>query len=254
MATWDPNQYLRFEDHRIRPPMELIDRIPPIDVWEGWDLGCGTGNVTRLLAERFPAANLHGVDSSDAMVEAASNVPGIEWHLGDVAAWDPGHDVDLVFSNAALHWLDDHDGLFPRLMGHLRPGGVLAVQMPRNFDGPAHQLLYETARDPRWADRTEALAGWDPVAEPGLYYDLLAPHASTVDIWETRYMQVLHGEDPVAEWTRGTAARPFLEAAGPDAATFFSDYAARLRMVFERRADGTTLLPFRRLFLVAVKA
>ncbi|MDX1691428.1 MAG: methyltransferase domain-containing protein, partial [Acidimicrobiia bacterium] len=187
MQAWDPGQYLRFEDHRLRPAVELVHRIPPIEVWEGWDLGCGTGNVTRILAGRFPEAHLTGLDSSEAMIDEASSVEGIDWVAGDVADWDPGHAIDLIFSNAALHWLDDHDSLLPRLMGFLRPGGVLAVQMPRNFGEPSHQLLYETARDPRWADRTAHLAGWDPVDEPSAYSDRLSGVSSSIDLWETRY-------------------------------------------------------------------
>jgi trans-aconitate 2-methyltransferase len=253
MPTWDPDQYLRFADHRLRPAIELIDRIPPIEVWEGWDLGCGAGNVTALLAERFPEAHLTGLDSSPEMIDTASATPGIEWVVGDIDTWDPGHAVDLIFANAALHWIDDHDSLFPRLMRHLRPGGVLAVQMPRNFSEPSHQLLYETARDPRWADRTADRAGWEPVDDPARYYDRLAPEASPIDLWETRYLQVLDGDDPVAQWTKGSAARPFLEAAGDHAAAFFRAYAERLREAYPKRPDGRTVFPFRRLFIVAVR-
>jgi trans-aconitate 2-methyltransferase len=249
MPTWDAAQYLRFSDHRLRPAIDLIARIDA-EPAEVWDLGCGTGNVTALLAARWPDAVVHGLDSSAPMLDRARAIAGIDWVEGDIATWDPPEPADLLFSNAALHWLGDHATLFPRLASRVRPGGTLAVQMPRNHGEPSHRLLADVARSPRWAGPVREAIRPAPVAEPSRYHDLLAPLMSDLDIWEVEYLQVLHGDDAVAEWTRGTAARPFLEAAGDRAGEFMAEYAARLREAYPPRADGTTLFPFRRLFIV----
>jgi trans-aconitate 2-methyltransferase len=160
--------------------------------------------------------------------------------------------LDLIYANAALQWLGDHEGLLPRLLGGLRPGGALAIQMPRNFEAPSHALLREIARIGPWADRLAGVLDSPPVATPEWYYDLLAPHADTVDVWETVYLHVLDGEDPVLSWTRSTALRPVMQRLDKECFTAFEvAYAARLREAYPRRADGRTLFPFRRLFMVA---
>ena len=159
------------------------------------------------------------------------------------------------FSNAALHWVGDHGTLLPRLLGGVRPGGVLAVQMPRNFEAPSHALLRATAESGPWADRLAGVLDWRPVAAPEWYYDLLAPHAGLLDLWETMYLHTLDGDDPVLSWTRGTALRPLMQALdGEDRAAFEAAYAARLREAYPRRVDGRTLFPFRRLFIVAQRS
>jgi len=249
MPTWDAAQYLRFSDHRLRPAIDLISRIDA-EPTQVWDLGCGTGNVTALLAARWPDARVHGLDSSASMLELARAITGIDWVEGDIAAWAPPEATDLVFSNAALQWLGDHAALLPRLVDRLKPGGTLAVQMPRNYDQPSHRLLADVARSPRWAGLLADAIRPVPVAEPAWYHDLLAPLTSELDIWEVEYLQVLHGVDPVAEWTRSTGARPYLEAAGGRAEEFMVEYADRLREAYPPRPDGSTLFPFRRLFIV----
>jgi trans-aconitate 2-methyltransferase len=254
--TWNPDRYLAFADHRTRPAIDLLARVPPRDAERVVDLGCGPGNSTRLLAERWPAAMVVGVDSSNDMLASARR-SGIAatWLEADIATWAPDRAPDLIYSNAALHWLGDHETLLPRLLACVAPGGVLAVQMPRNFEAPSHALLRATAESGRWADRLAGALDWRPVAAPEWYYDLLAPHAGTLDIWETVYLHVLDGDDPVLRWTRGTALRPLLQALdGADRAAFEAAYAARLRTAYPRRVDGRTLLPFRRLFIVAQRA
>ena len=187
------------------------------------------------------------------MLTTAREVPGIRWVEGDIADWSADGPADLIFANASLHWLDDHDELFPRLVASLAPGGVLAVQMPRNFDEPSHRVLYEVARLEPWADRVAHRAGWQPVDEPPVYHDRLAPVCSRVEVWETVYYQVLRGENAAAEWVKGSAARPFLEDLGDDAEMFYAEYTRRLQPHYPRRPDGTTLFPFRRLFLIATR-
>ena len=252
MEDWDPAQYLVYEDYRLRPGIDLITRLggSPREIW---DLGCGTGTITGILAERWPGAAVHGLDSSPAMLERARALSGIDWVLGDINAWRPSHPVDLVFSNAALHWIDDHQTLLPRLIETLGPQGVLAVQMPRNHGAPSHTMLAKTARSPRWVERVGHLIRPTPVAPPRAYHSLLSPLVATLDVWETEYLQVLHGPNPVAAWTRSTAAKPFIEALGDDAEAFMDDYGGRLRNAYPPSPDGTTLFPFKRLFIVGRK-
>lgn len=217
-----------------------------------WDLGCGTGEITRLLADRWPGAAVHGLDRSPEMLAEAGAAPSaVDWVEGDIAAWEPERPAGLVFSNAALHWVPGHDRLFPRLARSLAPGGMLAVQMPRNTSEPSHRVLSDVARRERWEERVGYRAGWEPVGPPDAYLDLLLPHCGTVDVWETVYHHVLTGEDAVARWVEGAACRPFLDDLGDDAAEFLAEYADALRPHYPRRSDGTTRFPFRRLFIVA---
>lgn len=254
MTTWDPGQYLKFADHRLRPALDLLARIPVNEPRTIWDLGCGPGNVTLFLKEHWPQAHVTGLDSSAAMLEKARAIAGIDWIKGDIAAWHADASVDLVYSNAALHWVPDHAKLFPHLMRQVGRGGALAVQMPNNFESPSHTLLYDTAREGPWAPHVASALGERLVQAPERYYDLLAPHATHIDIWEVEYLHVLQGENAVLEWTKGTAVRPFLDAMPtsmqPD---FLALYAERLAKAYPRRIDGMTLFAFRRLFIVAVR-
>lgn len=251
--NWDPQQYARFAGQRLRPALDLIARIPIEHPRSVVDLGCGTGNVTQVLRSRWPAARITGVDGSPQMLAEARKAEAVVvWEQIDVAAWNPPENVDLVFSNAALHWLDDHPALFARLCANIAEGGVLAVQMPRNFAAPSHALMHELAASPAWRDALAGLLRPQPVLAPADYYGLLAPKARALDIWETEYLQVLEGENPVAEWTKGTWLAPLLAALAPDArAEFESEYRRRIAEAYPRQADGKTLFPFRRLFIVA---
>lgn len=255
--SWNPAQYLKFEQPRLRPALELLARISleaPAHVVE---LGCGAGQLTRLMAERWPAAQVLGVDSSAAMLdEAAPASPAnVRWLQHDVATWSPEVPPDLIYSNAVLHWLPDHELLFPRLVRQLAPGGVLAVQMPRNFLAPSHTLIAETVMAGPWRARLAPLLRPTPVQPPGWYHDLLAPLATGIDLWKTEYHQVLTGDDPVKEWTKGTWLATFLNALDDPAErdAFERDYAGRVRVAYPPRDDGTTVFPFRRLFIVARK-
>jgi trans-aconitate 2-methyltransferase len=254
-ATWDPAQYARFADARLRPALELLARVP-----EGarniiYDLGCGGGQVTRLLVERYPGAEIVGIDSSEAMLaKGRADVPGARFVAGDIAAWSPPRPADLIVANAALHWVADHEALMLRLLAGLAPGGVLAVQMPRNHAAPSHTAIAESAQAGARAAKLTGVRGIAPVAEAAAYARLLLPHAAAVDAWETEYVQVLSGPDPVMEWTKGTTLRPYLDALGAEAPAFLADYAARLRRAYPQQPDGRTLFPFRRVFIVAAAA
>jgi trans-aconitate 2-methyltransferase len=252
-TAWDPTQYLRWSDHRVRPAIDLIQRVPLERPGHIVDLGCGTGNVTGLLRRAWPTARVTGVDASAAMLERArASDPEVEWQQAEIATWTPGSPVDLLFSNAALHWLDGHATLFPRLLGLVAPGGVLAIQIPRNFGEPSHTSIADVAREGRWRDRLLPLLRPEPSKAPAFYFDLLAPRAKSLDIWETVYEQALTGDNPVADFVKGSWLKTFLDALGPDdGAEFEAAYRARVARAYPPRPDGTTLFPFRRLFIVA---
>lgn len=254
MAIWDPDQYRKFADHRLRPALDLIARIPQAKAETIWDLGCGAGNVTKLLAERFPGARVVGVDNSPEMLAKARAIPGIDWLEGDVANWSAPQPADLIFTNAVLHWIPDHERLAPHLLRQLRPGGVLAIQVPRNFAAASHAELSATARARRWRDRLASLTSLLGVATPPAYWRWLEPLSAALDIWEIEYLHVLSGENAVVEWTKGTAVKPFLDALpAAERADFLADYGARIAKAYPREPDGRTLFPFRRLFIVATR-
>ena len=254
MPSWDPNQYLKFTDHRLRPALDLLAQVPLTDPRSVYDLGCGPGNITRLLAERWPNARVVGVDSSaDMLAKARMKAAGVTFEQADIAHWSPPAPADLLFTNATLHWLDDHAALLPRLAAQLAPGGVLAIQMPDNRTSPSHLLMDEAAATGPWYARLARLRPvYGSMQSPDAYYRMLAPVAAQVDIWETTYLHVLEGDSPVVEWTKGTALRPYLDALDePERAAFLAAYAARIAAAYPKQPDGRTLLPFKRIFIVA---
>ncbi len=253
---WNPQAYEAFADHRMRPAIDLLNRVPLEAPPRVVDLGCGSGGVTLLLAARWPRATIVGVDSSAEMLaRARERSATIDWRQADLAAWRTTQPFDLVFSNAALHWLDDHAALFERLAGAVAPGGVLAVQMPSNFSAPSHVLMHELALEAPYHAHLETVLRPAPVLEAGVYYALLVPRFARVDIWSTEYLQVLSGENPVADWTRATWLGGLLEAL-PQAlrAPFEAEYRRRVLGAYPKADDGRTVFPFRRLFMVASAA
>jgi trans-aconitate 2-methyltransferase len=255
--SWDPVRYLRFADQRLRPALDLLARIDLDSPATVIDLGCGAGNVTAHLRDRWPDAHITGVDNSQAMLDKArSTANDIHWQSGELASWapegQPDRQPDLIYSNAALHWADDQPQLFPRLMGFLAKDGVLAVQMPHQNGEPSHQAAFELAQSARWRDALQPVVRASPVANPEQYYDYLAPLAGALDIWETQYLQIMQGENPIADWTSSTFLLPFLHALqGAERAAFNAEYRALIHKAYPKRADGHTLFPFRRLFIVA---
>jgi len=253
---WNPQTYLNFEAERLRPARDLIAALPEISCKRLVDLGCGAGNVTPLLAARFPQAGIEGVDNSQAMLDKAraEDPDTVTWTQADIAQWvDHAKPADLIISNATLHWLAGHDGLFPRLLNAVVPGGVLAVQMPDNFTAPSHQIILRVLEEmdldyrPHWAI--------PPVAKLEDYYDLLAADCRSIDLWETRYMHRLRGKTPVRDFVSGSALRPVLNAIPEE---LHDDFVARLdaryAAAYPKRDDGAILFPFRRVFLVARRA
>ncbi len=249
---WDPTQYLRYTDERLRPALDLMARVPLEMPARIVDLGCGPGNVTAILAQRWPGAAVTGLDGSEAMLERArAAAPGCRFVAGSFADWTPPEPVDLLYSNAALHWLGGHETLFPRLLRQLTPGGVLAVQMPAMHDAPLRALQHDVAANGPWAERLVDVGAAPSILTPGQYNDLLRPLLASLDIWQTTYLHVLEGEDAVVQWASGTSLKPFLDKlSGALRRDFLRAYAEAIRPEYPRRADGTTLLPFQRLFLL----
>ena len=252
-ATWEPGQYLKFADARMQPALDLLARISMDNPRRIYDLGCGTGNVTQLLRRRWPMAAISGIDNSASMLaQAARDAPDLGWIRQELATWQPDDAADLIFSNATLHWLPRHEDLLPRLVSFLAPGGVLAIQMPRNFSAPSHALIAETVLAGRWRERLEPLLRPVPVSEPSCYFRLLEPLVAEVSVWETEYLHVLQGADPVKEWVKGTWLKPLLDALdAADRGDFEAEYARRLRAAYPALPGGVTLFPFKRLFLTA---
>jgi len=250
---WDPEQYLTFADHRLRPAVELLARVPAAAPDSVVDLGCGAGNVTALLRARWPDAHITGLDNSDPML-ARADATGLDcdWAKADIATWRPDHPVDVLFSNAALQWLGDHEVLFPRLAGLVAPGGWLAIQIPDNRNETAHSLVVETALDGPWRAKLEPILRLAPIHTAAAYYDMLMSRAKSVDVWHTRYLQVLEGEKPVVEFIKGSRLRPLLDALSePERSDFEAEYTRRVAAAYPPRRNGKTLFPFLRLFMVA---
>jgi trans-aconitate 2-methyltransferase len=258
-TRWDPTQYLKFADHRLRPSLELLGRIPLEAPRVVYDLGCGAGEQARMMAEKWPNATVYGVDSSPQMIEQAGAVPSrVQWAEADVRTWQPAETPDLIYSNAALQWVDGHKELFPRLVGLLAPGGCLAVQVPLSWPMPSHRMMRQMLVDggpdgtPLGTDELRRTVDRKWVDDPEEYYDLLVGLTATIDIWSTEYLQILDGPDPVLEWVTGTGLRPILNGLSEsERAIYLEEYARRLRELYPMRANGKTLYPFRRLFIVA---
>jgi trans-aconitate 2-methyltransferase len=250
-VPWDPDHYLRFADHRTRPGLELIARIPGVEPRTIVDLGSGTGHLAAVLAGRWPEASVLGIDSSPDMVERARlDHPALRWEVGDIGRWAATEPVDLLFSNAALHWLDDHQTLFRRLRSFVAPGGVLAVQMPDNWAAPTHRIPAEVLDEGGWPAEARDSLLRDRLAQPADYARWVEP--ASVDLWRTTYYQQLTGEDPVWNWVTGSVLAPVLAALDrPDQQRFAGVCQARYTEAYPPGPGGVTTLPFSRLFLVA---
>ena len=257
MSAWSPSLYVKFEDERNRPAADLLAHVPLATARRAIDMGCGPGNSTELLAARFPEAAVTGVDSSSEMLAAArSRLPHLAFEQADLTSWMPAGPVDLLYANAVFQWVPDHLAVLVRLMGALAPGGVLAVQMPDNLGEPSHVAMHATAEAGPWADRIRAAGiGRERLPPLEAYYDALKPFAVKVDLWHTHYQHPLAGVPAIVEWLKSTGLRPYLAPlAEAERPAFLADYARRLETDYRPRVDGTVLLRFPRLFIVAVRA
>ncbi|MGZ4438321.1 MAG: trans-aconitate 2-methyltransferase [Nocardioidaceae bacterium] len=250
--SWDPERYLVYADERGRPFVDLLARVGAAEARTVVDLGCGPGNLTALLARRWPGADVLGVDSSAPMVAkaTAAGLGGVRFEVGDVSTWQPERPVDVLVSNATLQWVPGHLDLLPRLVGHVAPGGWLAFQVPGNFAEPSHEIRRELAGQPPYAEHLEGVATPDAFG-PEVYLHRLLDLGCLVDAWETTYLHLLTGDDPVFTWVSGTGARPTLQALPDDLRPGFEDeLKRRLRGAYPAGTHGV-VLPFRRVFVVA---
>jgi trans-aconitate 2-methyltransferase len=257
MLDWNPALYRRYEDERTRPAQELLARVPLSEAAHVVDLGCGPGNSTELLFHRFPKARVVGTDNSEAMLASArERLPQARFELSDIATWAPQDQApDLIYANAALQWVPDHETLIPRLFAALAPGGVLAIQMPDNREEPTHRLMRAVAGEAPWAEPIGDADRMRTLLLPlGGYYDLLAPEAAKVDVWHTIYQHPMADAAAIVEWVRGTGLKPFVDRL-PDElrASYLAEYERRIDQAYPARADGKRLLAFPRMFIVAQK-
>ena len=253
---WSARQYLKFEDDRTRPSRDLIAQVPLREASRVFDLGCGPGNSTELLIERFPHAEVVGLDSSEDMLrQARERLPGRAFIQADLATWAPAERADLLFGNAVFQWVPDHPAVLQRLIRSLPEGGVLAVQMPDNTDEPALALMREVAQQGAFAGHPGLTnAARDTLPRPGEYYDLLKPDCAYIDIWHTVYNHVMAGPEAIVEWFKGSALRPFISALDAGARKdFLASYTAQIAQAYPARFDGKVLLRFPRLFILAVR-
>lgn len=256
MNDWNARQYLKFEDERTRPPRDLLAQVPLDRPRRVVDVGCGPGNSTELLIERFPESDVVGIDTSpDMLRQAQERLPGRKFIQADIATWMPDGETDLLFGNAVFQWVPDHAAVMRRLLMALSEGGVLAVQMPDNTEEPALALMRKVAASGPWSsNRALHEAGRNDLSAPGGYYDLLKPVCRHLEIWHTNYNHVMAGPEAIVEWFKGSALRPYLNALDAEMAKrFIESYTAEIAKTYPARFDGKVLLKFPRLFIVATR-
>ena len=261
--SWNPDQYLKYSNERVRPALDLLARVDAEAPKTVLDLGCGAGNVTALLAQRWPDARIVGVDNSTEMLAKArastAGGPRREWIAADLATYVPDAAANVVYSNAALHWQPNHSQLFPRIFDWVAPRGVLAVQMPNQLTAPSHVAIAEVVAAQKWRDRLAAAREQTPVLQTADYFRLLSTKARTIDAWVTEYLHVLpaggDGVHPVVAWIKGTTLTPYLAALPQDMQRAFMDQVSqRIAVAYPTLPDGRVLFPFRRIFVVATRA
>lgn len=253
--SWSAKQYSTFEDERTRPVRDLVAAIPNQQVGHAVDLGCGPGNSTQVLAARYPQAVITGLDSSADMLESArGRLPEVAFQLADIGDWIPEQRYDVILANASLQWLDRHEVLYPHLLHQLDAGGSLAIQTPDNLDEPAHRLARAVAANGPWAGQAGEVSL--PARHSAQrYYQILKAHSRKVDLWRTTYYHVLAGGAPaIVEWFKGSALRPYLAKLDEvQKQGFLDQYLMAISDAYPAQADGSVLLPFPRLFMVATR-
>jgi trans-aconitate 2-methyltransferase len=254
LADWNAGQYLKFEDERTRPAIDLIRRIPLAEIRNAADLGCGPGNSTELIVDRYPGARVLGLDSSpDMLAKARTRVPEVSFEEADIATWNPDTRYDLIFANAVLQWLPDHPRLLARLAACLETGGYLAVQMPNNLHEPSHRLMQKVAQEGPWAEKLkDAPVSREEIGSFEDYYSWLLEAGCSVDLWQTTYVHPLADGAAIIEWLKGTGLRPYLDPLSlEEQSRFLNQYHEEIEKAYPAQGDGKVLLRFPRLFFVA---
>jgi len=255
--SWSAKQYVAFEDERTRPARDLLAAIPTAQARTVVDIGCGPGNSTELLVQRFPDASVSGLDSSADMIAAArKRLPDVQFEVAEIDKWADEGPFDVIFANAVLQWVPDHASLLPVLASKLSGGGSLAIQMPDNLNEPSHRLMREVAAHGPWASKLAGAAGQrTDMATASEYFSILRPHCTRVDVWRTTYHhQLRDGAAGVVEWFKGSGLIPFLSPlTEEERARYLQQYLAEVAKAYPALADGSVLLPFPRLFIVATR-
>jgi trans-aconitate 2-methyltransferase len=256
MTTWNPDQYLKFRNERTRPALDLASQIEIEKPKRIIDLGCGTGTSTEILANKWPQAEIIGLDSSEEMlIKAKAAHPNITWVKQDLSEWIPDKKCDLIFSNATLQWINPVESLIASSVEALNEGGAFAFQVPNNHDSPYHTCIIEAASRPQWKMKMEQVANPLRYDSINFYYDLLSKRASKINAWETRYFQTMEGPEAILEWVSGTALRPYLQVldSEEERESFKADLLNFYRKAFPASSDGKVIFPFNRQFLIAYK-
>ena len=256
MSDWNAKHYLKFGDERTRPAVDLVTRIKLTAPRRIFDLGCGPGNSTAILGERWPEAEIVGIDSSPGMIATAKEQhPEGNWESGDISTWTPDEPADLIFSNAALQWIPDHGELMQRLIRATAVGGALAFQIPGGSFAEVRKLIHELSHAPRWNDRMTAARTALTMEPPAFYYDSLVKEATSLDLWETEYHHVMESTDAIVDWISSTGLRPFVAALEDEEErnNVVGELRRRVAAAYEGRTDGQVLFPFRRTFVIAYR-
>jgi trans-aconitate 2-methyltransferase len=255
--NWDPKQYLKYADERFRPAYDLIAQIPLQSPKIIYDLGCGTGHLTLALSNFWPDAQIIGIDSSNEMLEKAKTLnANISWENQSIENWTPQNGkADIIFSNSVLHWLDNHEKVFIKLIDSLNPGGILAIQMPNNFKEPTHTTAFEIIKSNKdWKSRFLSFLNHEPVHDFSFYYKLFSNGTNFINAWESTYFHLLSGTSPVVEWVKGSFLKPLLDQMpSEDKVKFLKIYTDKIAIHYPSQPNNTTILPFKRLFLVVTK-
>ncbi|MBH51651.1 MAG: trans-aconitate 2-methyltransferase [Chloroflexi bacterium] len=254
-TNWNPDQYGLYKNERLRPGIDLFEQITIESPKTIYDLGCGTGTLTNLLHNKWPGASVIGVDSSETMLGKANEAyPDIIWENSQLQNWKPNVNPDIIYTNAALHWIDNHSEIIPGWIKSLNPNGIFAMQVPNNWREPSHSNLAKVVRSGDWNNKLLPKLRELPILSIEEYYDLLNPITSHINIWETTYIQILEGVNPVLEWLKGTLIPPLLDLLDKKEQLLFIDqYAQLVSRDYPIRKDGKTIFPFKRLFIVATK-
>jgi trans-aconitate 2-methyltransferase len=256
VREWDPQQYLQFEHERTQPSIDLVARIPLEDPETIIDIGCGPGNSTQILRKRWPRADIVGLDNSEKMIERAlKDHPGQKWMIGDASTLEPDQQYDLVFSNAAIHWVPDHHELVPRLFCLVKKGGILAIQVPANNESPLYKIILNVSRSSKWSAFTAGHEDLITYHASEYYYDLLVSLTQDIALWETTYYHILKSHQDLVAWYKSTAMRPLLESlpTDDDRAEFEQEVLTRCKEQYPPQSDGRILYPFKRIFFIARK-
>lgn len=254
MEAWNASHYLKYGDQRTRAAIDLSVRIQLESPQTVVDLGCGPGNSTQILHRRWPGADVLGIDNSATMIAAArQSYPSQNWQQADIVSWNPDQPYDLVFSNAALQWIPNHEHLIPRVFSIVGPGGALAFQVPSRTFARVRELVHEVSHNPKWDDRMQAARSSLTMERPSFYYDRLAGPGVTLDIWETDYLHVMESPQAIIDWMSSTGLRPFFAALDgeQERGEFLAELNRLVTESYETRPDGKVLFPFCRTFVIA---